>query len=166
MQPHPCLTCYSLICFTAPPNPGPPTNLLASSVGSTAATISWRAPAMQANNGVSSYEIVLDEQMFNIPNVKVSVSSNRLSFGFTGLQEFDSYQLEIKSVSVFGFKSSAASITFTTMEAGEQYTVIYMCTVHIRGLDNRSPPTTPSHTHTTTHTLTYAHHNAYTHLKF
>ena len=107
--------------FTAPPNPSPPTNLHVSSVGSTTATISWRAPVMQTNNGVTSYEIVLDEQMFSIPNVKISVRSNRLSYVFTELQEFDGYHFEIKSVSVFGFKSSSASINFITMEAGEWY---------------------------------------------
>ena len=44
-----------------------------------------------------------------------SVASNRLSYTFSGLQEFE---IQIKSVSVFTFESSPVTISMTTMEAG------------------------------------------------
>ncbi len=104
--------------YTVPPNPLSPRNFRVSFLSSTSATVNWQVPVLQTNNGISGYKLVLREHKFGQPDVTKSVASNRLSYTFSGLQEFDSYEVQIKSVSVFTFESSPVTISMTTMEAG------------------------------------------------
>ncbi len=103
---------------TVPPNPLSPRNFRVSSLSSTSATVNWQAPVMQTNNGISGYKLVLREQKFGQRDVTKNVAANRLSYAFSGLEEFNTYEVQIKSVSVFTFESSLVSISLTTMEAG------------------------------------------------
>lgn len=100
-----------------PPKPMPPSNLQVSQLRSKSAKVSWRAPAPQTNNRVTGYKLTLSEQKFGLPDLSVSVAPSRLSYTFSGLEEFDNYEVEIKSVSEHNFESTPASVSFTTMQA-------------------------------------------------
>lgn len=70
------------------------------------------------NNEISGYKLILNEQKFNQPDINVNVPSNSSSRMFSGLEEFDNYEVRIRSVSIFSFESSLITISITTMEAG------------------------------------------------
>ncbi len=103
---------------TVPPNPLPPRNLQVSAFSSISVTLNWRAPQLQISNDISGYKLVLHEQKFSKPDRSLTVAPSGLSHTFSDLEEFDNYEVTIKSVSVFEFESSLVNISFTTMEAG------------------------------------------------
>ena len=125
---------YGDLLFAVPPNPRPPTNLQVSQLTSRSATISWRAPAAQTNNRVTGYKLTLDELKFSIEDVSVSLPSSRLSYTFSGLEEFDNYEVEIKSVSEYNFESSVASVSFRTKEAGGRSQCSLCSCVHLHSV--------------------------------
>ena len=140
--------------FVAPPNPRPPTNLQVSQLTSRSATISWRAPAAQTNNRVTGYKLTLDELMFSIQDVSVSWPSSRRSYTFSGLEEFDNYEVEIKSVSEYNFESSVASVSFRTKEAGGCWQCPLCSCVHLYSVVScllwfLSESTSPLYSHST-----------------
>lgn len=103
---------------TVPPNPDPPVSLLVINIGTTYAAVTWNAPPQQTNNRVVSFLLVLTERRFGLPPINITVPISQLSYPFTNLEEFDTYDCAIVSVSEYGFYSTAASISFTTLAAG------------------------------------------------
>ncbi|MFD0587371.1 lytic polysaccharide monooxygenase [Paenibacillus sp. GCM10027627] len=88
---------------------GPPTNLIATAVGSTTASLSWGAP----ENGhlIAAYEIYSGA----IPTPLLVVSGNNLSANLTNLQSNTTYSFTVKAVGPSGDRTRASNaVTVTT----------------------------------------------------
>ncbi len=110
----------SIMCviIAVPPDPHPPRSLHARSTTSTTATIAWSSPQPQSFLPISQYSLSLADQLFGLPQINVTVNSTKLSYTFSGLEEFDLLKCDIVSVSSYGGISISASITLRTNVAG------------------------------------------------
>lgn len=102
-----------------PTDPGPPTSVLLTNIGTTSATVTWTAPSYQSNNRITYFVLILADLKFGFPSINITVSSTTLSYTFTGLEEFGSYGCDVLSVSEYGLFSISISTTINTLATGK-----------------------------------------------
>ena len=112
--------------FSELPAPDIPCLLRASSITATTVLLEWQPPA-DLTVPVNMYSLVLSEMQFGLENI--TQTSALTSKRITGLEEYNNYTCELRAVSIFGIPSQPARLEFTTLEAGEKYSVIrnYCC---------------------------------------
>ena len=99
--------------------PVAPTNLQVTQAGATTTTLVWTAPPPNVNSPLSpimSYQLVLSEEQFNLPNIEVNTNINM--YTFMGLEEYNTYNCTIAATNGVGQGPYSAAIVFNTSQAG------------------------------------------------
>ena len=99
--------------------PVAPSNLQVTQADATTATLVWIAPPPNANSPLSpitSYQLVLSEEQFNLPNIEVNTNIN--TYTFTGLEQYNTYNCTIAATNGVGQGPYSAVIVFNTSQAG------------------------------------------------
>lgn len=111
---------FILSCLpTEPPPPNPPQMVQAQSIAPTATTIAWLSPSPQAHLPISQYILSLTDLQFGLPQLNATTNGSDLLHTFYGLEEYNSYQCDIASVSRYGGVSLVVTVTFRTSAAGQ-----------------------------------------------
>lgn len=99
--------------------PRPPTDLQASNVLPTTATIIWQTPPpnrMTPWGIVINYEIILTEYAFGLANFVANTTAQ--SYTFTSLEEFNNYTVVVAAENTVGRGGYSVQFNFSTPQAG------------------------------------------------
>ena len=99
--------------------PDPPTNIQATSVGTTMATVTWTAPGNIDQSDLLSNTIQCTESQFGLSDSSNSIDGSATSYTVSGLEEYNAYTCRVAAVSGVGSSELSASVTFTTEESGK-----------------------------------------------
>lgn len=107
--------------------PRPPTNLQASNVLPTAATVAWQTPPPNRMTPwaiVISYQCILAEYAFGLANVIANTTTQ--SYTFTSLEEFNNYTVIVAAENTVGRGGFSLQFNFSTPQAGTcSYELLY-----------------------------------------
>ena len=90
-----------------------PLNVTIEGFTATTVTVSWRPPTI---DNIIQYDIELSEEEFGLSTVRASTTGTSVTV--TGLEEYNTYECKVASVSSSGAGPFSTPINFTTMEAG------------------------------------------------
>ena len=96
-----------------------PSNPHVTEVDATSATVVWTVPPPNVNSplsSITSYQLVLSQQQFNLSNIEVDTHIN--TYTFTGLEQYNTYNCVIAATNGVGQGPYSAVIVFNTSQAG------------------------------------------------
>ena len=114
---------------------GFPQNLTATTINSTAITVSWEEVLVIETNGIiTHYNIIgMPDATFSVPTVEEIVDNSTFSIQFNHLEEFVIYRFTISARTVIGFGPRSPEESAQTDEAGNSIvcTIQAMKSIHL-----------------------------------